>query len=716
MALITAAAGGGNWTVGGTWVGGIAPTAADDALLAATSGNVTIDAGAVCRSLDCNTYTGTLTHTSGVTLNIGDATAGAGNRALRLVAGMTYTLGSATTSKIIFKSTSATQQTVTTGAKTLASMDFDGVGGSWILSDNLTTGNTSANVTNLLNGSLDFNGRTCTLGVFRSSNTNIRSLTLGAAIIATGSASASGWDLNITTNLTFSAGTSQITTSNGNGAFNGGGLTYNVVILGSSAGPTSLNGSNTFATLSLTASSSGRFIVGFGTTQTVTGTLTFAGTSSTNMGAVVSSVFGSTYTFSAATTVINNISFADLTAAGAGAWTGTNIGDMGGNSVITTTTPVIRYWVGFSGGSFNSTANWSATDGGASGASIPLPQDTAMFTANSITSTGRTITVNLAANPALDFTNVLNSPAVTIALTNGTTYVNGGLILDGVGTFTTTQAPRFIGRGSHTVKMNGKSFTVANTIEAPGGTYTFVDNFVSTNTFTHSFGTITALANFTVNVFSCSNSNTRAVNMGPGTWTMNGTGNVFSTNTGTNLTFNADTSTLVIANTSAVTKSVTQGSQILYAVTVIGGGGGITSFGSNFRVTNFNCNPTASTILQFANAGNAITVTGDWNVNGIAGTLLVITSTSAGNQFTFTKASGLVTSRYVSIKDSVATGGASFQAVNSTDAGNNTGWVFSTASAGGGLQVGKKFARFGGARAINKVLDSKLHGYRKLGG
>jgi hypothetical protein len=41
-----------------------------------------------------------------------------------------------------------------------------------------------------------------------------------------------------------------------------------------------------------------------------------------------------------------------------------------------------RYWVGGSG-NWNSTSKWSATSGGASGASVPTASDNAIFDANS---------------------------------------------------------------------------------------------------------------------------------------------------------------------------------------------------------------------------------------------------------------------------------------------------------------------------------------------
>src|SRR5688572_9008082 len=118
MAALYAKTAGGAWTTAGTWsatgAGGLdsagPPTAADDAIFETLSGNVTVGTGSVARSVDCQggtgNYAGTLTHTAGVTLAIGDGTAGAGNRALRFSSGMTYTLGNATTSAISFVSTS----------------------------------------------------------------------------------------------------------------------------------------------------------------------------------------------------------------------------------------------------------------------------------------------------------------------------------------------------------------------------------------------------------------------------------------------------------------------------------------------------------------------------------------------------------------------------------------------------------------------------------
>ena len=97
-----------NWgTASGVQDNASVPTAADDVFfdgVGTGASNCTISSGSVCRSINCTGYINTLTHTASVILSIGDATAGASNIALKFVAGMTYTINSATSSQISFLS------------------------------------------------------------------------------------------------------------------------------------------------------------------------------------------------------------------------------------------------------------------------------------------------------------------------------------------------------------------------------------------------------------------------------------------------------------------------------------------------------------------------------------------------------------------------------------------------------------------------------------
>jgi hypothetical protein len=124
-----------NWdaTAGTKWAttsggagGAAVPTAADDVYLDAASGAVTVTitgVDAVCRSIDCTGFTGTITHSVGRAWSIGDGTAGAGSIALKFDAGMTYSPAHVT-SVIYFVSTSATTQTIDFAGKTTSSVAF----------------------------------------------------------------------------------------------------------------------------------------------------------------------------------------------------------------------------------------------------------------------------------------------------------------------------------------------------------------------------------------------------------------------------------------------------------------------------------------------------------------------------------------------------------------------------------------------------------------
>ena len=75
---------------------------------------------------------------------------------------------------------------------------------------------------------------------------------------------------------------------------------------------------------------------------------------------------------------------------------------------------------------------------------------------------------------------------------------------------------------------------------------------------------------------------------------------------------------------------------------------------------------------------SGITVTAtNFTLTGSAGFLASISTVTSGSQATLTKASGTVSCAYLSIKDIIATGGASWYAGStSTNGGNNTGWIF----------------------------------------
>lgn len=333
MATITAAAGGGNWTSGGTWSGGVAPTAADDVVLASTSGNVTIDTGAVGRSLSCTGYTGTLTHTAGVTLTLGDATAGAGNVALLLVSTMTYTLGAADTSAITFVSTSATTQTITTGGKTLGNWTVNcASNGSYQLADSNTTGAT-ATVT-LTKGTLDLNGQTCSWGKVTNSNSNIRTLTMGSSTV-TLKGTSNIWFISTATNLTLNPGTSTIVisdTSSSAKMFTGGGKTYNnLSITGGGAGTVTLSGANTFNTFTINAPKS----VVFPSSATTTVTSFVAVGSAGNVITITATTSGTAATLSQASGTVNSdyLSLKDSAATGGATWNaGSHSTNVSGNS------------------------------------------------------------------------------------------------------------------------------------------------------------------------------------------------------------------------------------------------------------------------------------------------------------------------------------------------------------------------------------------------
>ena len=140
----------------------------------------------------------------------------------------------------------------------------------------------------------------------------------------------------------------------------------------------------------------------------------------------------------------------------------------------------------------------------------------------------------------------------------------------------------------------------------------------------------------------------------------------------TGFTTTAGTGVGAISMTAATTKTFVGGGSTFNCTLQNAGAGALTITGSNtFTSISNSVQPTTFTFT----AATTTTVT-NWNVNGTAGNLVTIGSATAASH-TLSKASGTVSSDYLSISRSTATGGASWYAgANSTNGGNNSGLIF----------------------------------------
>lgn len=695
MATLTIANGGGNWNSTGTWVEGAVPSALDDVVATATSGNVTINVAAACRSIDLTNYTGTLTHNA-FTLTIGTSTANGTKALVFPSSGWTYTLSDTVNSAIAFSSTVAsTTLTVDFGAKTTGSVSFsaDATSGYQLVSHGFTCG-ASAIVTHT-QGTLDTNGQTCSWGSFNSNNSNTRTLLLGASAL-TLTSTTTAWDTTTTTGLTFNAGTSTITiggsgSSGTTATMNAGSLTYSTVAFAVSGTwlLTALNGSNpTFANFTVTGQANAGAVLSLGTSITVTTALTLNGNSATqNRLLIKSSAVGTQRTITNnGSATFSNLDLQDIAGAGTASWNLSAItgksGDCLGNSGITFTSPRTLFWVGNTG-SWSVANKWSLTSGGTANQSNPLAQDTITFDSHSFSATGQTVTCDMPRMGSnVDFTNVTNNP--TLSLNVGTPFVvrlYGSLTLvAGMSWSAPDGGLQFEGRGSSTFTTAGITVGGASgvTVSAPGGTLTLNGDLSITGNsgLVLSAGTLATNNNVTVKTFlSNNNSIAKTLNMGSGTWTLNGTGTVWNTAAPSSLTINANTSTIVVSDTSATAKTFNANGGFTYNVLTVSGDNVTISFSNTFASLNVN-NAGLPNGLKLAAAGTQ-TITGSFATNGSAGNPVILASTSSGSAATLSKTNGTVSVDYTSIKDSHAVGGASWYAgTHSTNVSGNTGWIF----------------------------------------
>jgi hypothetical protein len=349
-----------------------------------------------------------------------------------------------------------------------------------------------------------------------------------------------------------------------------------------------------------------------------------------------------------------------------------------------------RYWVGGTGTwDTTTTTNWSATSGGAGGASAPTSTDAVFFNSNSGSGTvTNTDNVQCLSLTCTGFTGTINCAGFSITLygnvtlSSGGTYTALGLNINNVCTLTSVGkhiAYLFIGdtNGNANLTLGDDLYCG---VAGDSGALGFTDGTFNANNKNVS---CSGFYSFDVGY-------TRTLNMGSGTWTLFGTTGdsgwmSFGADDVINMTINCDTSTINFTPPASSSVMFSSHNKTYYNLNM--GGAGSTLGLQNYVTNIFNTISTSTqpcTLIFYS--GKTYRVT-NFNVLGTAGNLVSLISTSNGTRFSLSKSSGSVSVDYLSIKDSNATGGATWYAgTHSTNVSNNLGWIF-TAPPGGNIPV-----------------------------
>jgi hypothetical protein len=671
---------GSKWALTSGGAGGESvPTTADDVFFDASStGTVTISAGNTgAKSINCTGFTGTITGTAAITV--------AGS--ITLVAGQTYTH----TGTVTLTGTG----TLTTAGKTFSVLIIDGSNITVTLGDALNMAQRNIVVTSGNFNTADFS---VSCGRLVSSNSNVRSITLGSSTVTLISPTDPQrlLDFATSTNLTFNAGTSSIVLNTTYPILSGGGNTFHNVSFPQSTtattNPRVIEGSNTFNNLTFSCSSGdGLHRINLQQNQTVNGTLTINGFSPVARAYFRSDTIATTRVISANAVVSTDCDFSDITITGSGVNNAvTRAGNAGNNSGIAFPAAKTVYRVGDQI-SWGGSSSWAlSSNGTGSNNNFPLAQDTAVID-NIAAPVGGSIAVstyNLSTVNASSRTSAITfSHAVATSL-YGSYTLGSGVTVSG------TSAQTFLGGNTQTVTSAGKTITFPIIVNKPAGAFELGDAYSASNTITHTSGTFDAKNyNVTCTTFASNNSNTRTLTLGSGLWTLSGTGTVWNLATITNLTFNKDTANILLSNTTTTARTFAGGG-LSYNKLTIGGATGVSTLTITGTNT-FSELASTKTVAHTITFPNVTTTVGAWTISGTSGNLVTIRRTGASGTWSIAKTGGgVVDANFLSISNSTATPSDTWYAgSNSTNGGNNTGWIF-TAPPAPATATGNMFMLF----------------------
>ena len=236
--------------------------------------------------------------------------------------------------------------------------------------------------------------------------------------------------------------------------------------------------------------------------------------------------------------------------------------------------------------------------------------------------------------------------------------------------------------GTQQITTNTKTLDFPVTFNGVGGTFQLQDalTMASTRTATLTNGTLDLFGQtLTVGTAFTTAAGTKNLTFNAGTLVCpTAAATAFNNNSPTGFTTTAGTGTGTISMTAATAKTFVGGGSAFNCTLNQGGAGDLTITGSN---TFGNITNTVQPASILFTAGTTSTFT-NFSLSGTAGNLITIGSVTAASH-TLSKASGTVSADFLSISRSTATGGAGWYAgANSTDGGNNSGWIFTAPPSG----------------------------------
>ena len=678
-------AGGGNWS-GDNWSdtsGGAAstdyfPLAQDIAVIENTglntSATVTLDAAfGFVGNVDMSTRTNAATILFGANNYslYGDWSSGTGTA-----------LGwGANTWSTFFRKRGGTQN-ITSNGRGWFIMNVDSIDGTVKLLDNFSCGAQFRTAFTLTSGTLDLNGKTLT-GTYNSNQVQFLISTGKSELIFNGGT----LDLRSNFPLTNSSGGNCTITAGpgGNGTiltgavtagiptFAGGNANYPCSFVITNNNGAIITGDNTFVNITVNPPSAGAIkYLSFGGDQTITDTFTCAGSGATGRVLVYSNVVGTQRTLTVNTLLASDCDFRDIAISGSAAGSSpTRAGDVGGNSGITFPSPKTVYWNLAGTQTWQATA-WASSSGGTPDVNnFPLVQDTAVFddagSAGTVTMWGWYVgTVDMSAR------------TTAMTLTSGAPIVLGDWKWGtGVTSTSNTSAITFAKRGTQTITSNGVTFGSPVTINGLNNV-TKVEladalTLNSARSLSLTAGEFDAISySVTAGIFA-SSANT-ILKMGSGTWTLSGTGTLWSNAS----TYSyAGTADIVLSDTSTTARTFAGGSKSYNKLTIGGATGTSTTTitGNNFFAELASTKTVAHTIAL----GSTTQIIDTWTVSGTAGNIATVTGSAS------VRIAGFGTSGidYLALGTITSPGVNFFAGVNSTGTGAG---VFLTANPGAGTR------------------------------